>query len=59
MTDHETRLTACNRRLVEDLNHAGQRNAALEAFVRRLLHPEDFGYAVSEEVLEEARKVLG
>jgi len=52
MTAHEDRLTTVNRKLVEDLNQA-------RAFIRRLLNPEDFGHAVTQEVREEARRTLG
>lgn len=51
MTDHENRLTATNRQLVADLN-------ATRAFLRRLLHPEDMGHAVSDEVRREAAALL-
>lgn len=50
-TEHEQRLTLCNRHLVSDLQEA-------RAFLFRLLHPEDLGHAVSPEVRAEAARIL-
>lgn len=35
------------------------RNVQLRSFLLRLLHPEDLGHAVTPEVRDEARVVLG
>ena len=50
-TEHEQRLTLCNRKLLEDL-------ATLHLFIGRLIDPEDLGHAVSAEVRAEAKAVL-
>jgi hypothetical protein len=35
-----------------------ERIAKLEAFIRRLLHPDEFGYSVTSEVRDAARHIL-
>lgn len=57
-TEQENRLTQANRRLLDEITYVGQRINALEKFVRRLLHPEDFGHAVTHEVRQEAARLL-
>lgn len=50
-TEHEQRLTLCNRKLVEEL-------AAHRDFARRLLNPDDLGHAVSQEVRTAASRLM-
>lgn len=50
-TDHETRLTLCNRQLVRDL-------AEVRLFLRELTSPDGLGHAVSPEVRARARALL-
>ena len=40
-------------------NVISMKEAQMEKFVRRLLDPEGFGHAVSAEVRDEARVLLG
>lgn len=41
------------------IERMAERNAQLRRFALRLLDPEDLGHAVTPEIRDEARKVLG
>ena len=48
-----------NKEEVDLLERLVNRNIDLRAFILRLLDPEDFGHAVSDEVRQAARRALG
>lgn len=58
MNDHIQRLTLCNRKLLEELEKAREKLAFHIEFLNRFLHPEDLGWAVTEEVRDQVRKTI-
>lgn len=45
-------------KLFEEIDNLQQQNCKMHKLIQRMLDPEDFGYAVSEEVRDSIRRVI-
>ena len=45
-------------KLFEEIDNLQQQNCKMQKLIQRMLNPEEFGYAVSEEVRDSIRRVI-
>lgn len=45
-------------KLFEEIDNLQKQNCKMQKLIQRMLDPEDFGYAVSEEVRDSIRRVI-